>query len=219
MRGLDLEALLATAPDPALVVETNGLICYANPSAEKLFACSVQELRGRFCYQLLQGTDQSKLAFCHSHCAVREMIQNGQCPASCDLKIRTAQGERWMHATFLLVPSETGTSRRVLHLLHDIQERKELEDAIRAFLKHVSSLTGQEVEHLLSFAPSPHAQLSGREQLVLEYLMHGRTTRVIARELGVSVATVRNQIQSTLRKLSAHSRVEAIVRAVQDKQI
>lgn len=217
MRGLDVEALLATAADPALMVDVDGVVCYANPSAEKLFASSVAELRGRFCYQLLQGVDQSNFAFCCAHCTVREMIRGGICPASCDLKVQTPQGARWMHATFLLVPNETGPPRHLIHFLHDIQNRKELEEAMRMFLKHVSSLTGHEVETLLSFAPSPHPQLTAREQLLLDYLMRGQSTRVMAREIGVSVATVRNQIQGMLRKLSVHSRIEAIIRALQDK--
>jgi hypothetical protein len=38
MREIELEALLETASDAALVVDLDGVIFYANPSAEKLFA-------------------------------------------------------------------------------------------------------------------------------------------------------------------------------------
>jgi DNA-binding NarL/FixJ family response regulator len=45
-------------------------------------------------------------------------------------------------------------------------------------------------------------------------MVDGVSTAGIARQLGVSVNTVRNHTQSVLRKLSAHSRLEAAAAAV-----
>jgi len=51
--------------------------------------------------------------------------------------------------------------------------------------------------------------LSGQEQRVLRYLALGRSNGEIARELIVSVNTVRTQVQSIYRKLDVHNRVMA----------
>jgi DNA-binding NarL/FixJ family response regulator len=45
---------------------------------------------------------------------------------------------------------------------------------------------------------------------VLRLLEHGRSTEQIARELHISIETVRNHIRHLLRALGAHSRLEAV---------
>jgi LuxR family maltose regulon positive regulatory protein len=51
--------------------------------------------------------------------------------------------------------------------------------------------------------------LSSHEQRVLRLLVAGRTNPEIARELTVSVNTIRTQVQSIYRKLNVHNRFEA----------
>jgi len=60
-------------------------------------------------------------------------------------------------------------------------------------------------------AGAPH--LSGREQEVLGLLAEGRSNRAIARQLGLSEATVKGHVSRLLDKLNASSRLEAVVRA------
>ena len=220
MREVYWDGLLGTASDAAFVTGLDGLIAYANASAGTVFALPAHELVGRACYRVVQGVDHANLAFCRAVCPVRELAGSGVCPESFDLHIQTPNGPRWMHLTVLL-PGERSHagSRHIIHLMHDIQARIELEEAMRAFLRQVGTLTGQELENLLSFAPTPHPQLTAREKLVLDCLARGSATRVIAWEIGVSVPTVRNHIQAVLRKLSAHSRLEAVMRALQQKQV
>lgn len=57
--------------------------------------------------------------------------------------------------------------------------------------------------------------LSPRELEVLQLVAAGRSTDDIAAELVLSPHTVRNHIQRTLRKLGAHSKMEAVSTAVQ----
>ncbi len=51
-------------------------------------------------------------------------------------------------------------------------------------------------------------QLTERETDVLRQVAKGRTARQIADQLGISHRTVENHVQSTLRKLQLHNRVE-----------
>ncbi len=56
----------------------------------------------------------------------------------------------------------------------------------------------------------PHPHLTPRQAEVLRLLEHGRSTEQIARELHLSIETVRNHIRHMLRALNAHSRLEAV---------
>ena len=65
-----------------------------------------------------------------------------------------------------------------------------------------------DVEEIPRRAPHPH--LSPRQTEVLALLEDGRSTEGIARELHLSIATVRNHIRHILRALGVHSRIEAV---------
>jgi DNA-binding CsgD family transcriptional regulator len=52
--------------------------------------------------------------------------------------------------------------------------------------------------------------LSGREREVLLLLMEGLSTKDIAARLFISLNTARNHVQRIIRKLGAHSRLEAV---------
>lgn len=58
--------------------------------------------------------------------------------------------------------------------------------------------------------------LTKREREVLELVASGMPTSAIADQLFVSVNTVRNHVQRTLLKLSAHSKLEAVAIAVRE---
>lgn len=61
--------------------------------------------------------------------------------------------------------------------------------------------------------PSPaKRELTRREKEVLQFLALGMGTSAIARQLGISTATVRNHSQRILAKLQVHSRLAAVAR-------
>jgi LuxR family maltose regulon positive regulatory protein len=55
--------------------------------------------------------------------------------------------------------------------------------------------------------------LSARELIVLQYMATSLSNQEIARELYLSVNTVKTHIKHVLRKLRASSRAEAVARA------
>jgi DNA-binding CsgD family transcriptional regulator len=55
--------------------------------------------------------------------------------------------------------------------------------------------------------------LTKRQEQVLRLLAAGRETEAIAAELGIALETARNHIRALLKRLDAHSRLEAVVRA------
>lgn len=62
----------------------------------------------------------------------------------------------------------------------------------------------------------PHPDLTPRQAQVLRLLDRGHSTEQMARELHLSVETVRNHIRHILRALNAHSRIEAVAIARQE---
>lgn len=66
----------------------------------------------------------------------------------------------------------------------------------------------------LTRSSGPAAELTRREQEVLNMLARGLSNAAIAEELSVSVHTVRNHIANLSAKLGAHSKLEALSIAV-----
>jgi DNA-binding NarL/FixJ family response regulator len=60
---------------------------------------------------------------------------------------------------------------------------------------------------------APPIDLTDRERAVLRLLAQGLDSRAIAEESGLTLATVRTYVQTVLRKLGAHSRLQAVMRA------
>ena len=61
-----------------------------------------------------------------------------------------------------------------------------------------------------------HDMLTAREREILQLISQGMTNGAIARELFISVNTVRNHVQGLLAKLGAHSKLEALSIAIRD---
>ena len=61
--------------------------------------------------------------------------------------------------------------------------------------------------------------LTPRERQVLSLLAKGYSTKEIAQLLSISPHTTRNHIQSILQKLGVHSRLEAVLRAIEYRLI
>jgi DNA-binding NarL/FixJ family response regulator len=61
--------------------------------------------------------------------------------------------------------------------------------------------------------PDLPALLTDRQTVVLSLMAEGRSTKDIARRLGLAVGTVKAHLSGTYRALGAHSRVEALAKA------
>lgn len=61
------------------------------------------------------------------------------------------------------------------------------------------------------------SRLTTRESEILDGLLEGENTKMLAARLGVSQATARTHVQSVLTKLGAHTRLEAVAMAQSHK--
>jgi two-component system, NarL family, nitrate/nitrite response regulator NarL len=76
---------------------------------------------------------------------------------------------------------------------------------------HVIGVFGQVKDVEEDPPPPPHPSLTPRQTEVLRLLEQGHSTDQIAKELQLSLETVRNHIRGILRALGVHSRLEAVV--------
>ena len=84
---------------------------------------------------------------------------------------------------------------------------------------HVIGVFGQ-AKHIAEKTRAPaHPHLTPRQSEVLGLLEHGRSTEQIAKELSLSIETVRNHIRNLLQALGVHTRLEAVALAHQDHLI
>src|SRR5512143_2885636 len=103
----------------------------------------------------------------------------------------------------ILVWTRAERGGRTVRLIRDVPAARELLALIRKRLA-------------VPAPPEPTtngAALTRREVEILHMIANGLKTRPIALRLHVSPATVRNHVQNILRKLDAHSRLEAVAHA------
>jgi NarL family two-component system response regulator LiaR len=105
------------------------------------------------------------------------------------------------------------------YLLKDVSA-DELASAIRAAHAGRPTLAAEAARALIQAArdpASPDYDLTNRERDVLALMVKGRSNTEIARELVISVTTVKFHVSNILSKLGADSRTEAVARALQHK--
>lgn len=93
------------------------------------------------------------------------------------------------------------------------QKVGEVFDAVRAAHAGEHPIAPQLVASLVARIgrrDAPIRHLTRREVEVLRYLAEGMTTADLSEQLQLSLNTVRNHIQSAIRRLGAHSKLEAV---------
>ena len=116
-----------------------------------------------------------------------------------------------------------GSSSYVLAIVRDITERNRAEEFAAQLLRHLSAEAVSEPGPLPAVSPEPRvplaevrrAELTPRELEALRLLASGKTNRQIAKELLVSVSTVKAHVARIVAKLGVSDRTQAAVRAAE----
>jgi PAS domain S-box-containing protein len=217
MLEMDISELIRGTAEAAFAVTTDGIIRLWNPAAEEFFGVPAAAAVGCKCCELICGQSASNMPVCLPQCSVLERAAQGQPAPAFDLQVRTANGRRWINVSVLIAPIRN--SKLVLHLARDIQHTKIMEEITRGFLRQLGAISGLKLEELLSPGAVPHLDLSLQETAILRLLVEGKSTKAIGEAFHISPATVRNHIEHILQKLSVHSRLEAVLRAIREKLV
>lgn len=111
--------------------------------------------------------------------------------------------------------SDVARSGAVGHLTKD-RPFDEVVDGVRSAAIGEILFAPSELQRLLlerESRPRPLEPLTARELEVLQHLAEGASTTQASEQLGISSATLRAHVQAILRKLGAHSRLEAVAEA------
>jgi PAS domain S-box-containing protein len=214
MRLREIKNLVDNTSDCAFAVDGSGRIAAWNSAAEVMFGLRAEEATGLHCGEILQGMDECGM-FCSEDCTVRQSVRKHHPVRNFDLQIQTAQGKQWCNVSVLIADEATSNVPYSIHIVRLVDVRKRLEILVRDFVVAETGLPAEEAATMITStrAPSRAADLSDREIEILRLLAKGATTAAVAEQLHISRTTVNNHVQHILRKLDAHTRLEAIRRA------
>ena len=219
MEPRELYALFEQAGDAAFAVEPHGRICYWSHNAERLLGFSQNQVLSKNCADVLEGHDSAGCTTCSLDCHVLALARKNETISAYDLHAVTGSGERkWINISVIVARVNSGPSPLTVHLMRDIEERKNIENIAREIMVRVGELTGRQADDALRRGSTQHApvKLTARELTILHLLSLGRNTPDISTKLGISSATVRNHVQRILKKLRCHTRLEAVMRAARE---
>jgi PAS domain S-box-containing protein len=196
--------------DAAFAVNGAGRISAWNNAAAELFGRSEAEVIGVPCHELLQCSDEDGI-ICSEQCVIERTAQDNRPLANFDLRVQTNSGKLWCNLSTLIATDPASGAYHAIHIVRPIETRKRLEQALTEFVR-TQARNGQNGGPIISSVRTPriNVSLTAREVEVLKSLANGHSTRAIANQFNISSATVNNHIKHILRKLDAHTRLEAI---------
>lgn len=213
----ELFDLLEGTSDVAFTISNEGEICSWNKSAEKLFGYSATEVLGKTYQSVLQGRGALGTEVCEDNCSIRERAEKHIEIPHYDLEVKLKSGRRmWVGVSTLVLENARNHRRLIVHLAHDISERKKNEELLRKMMNISRQLASlPDVVH----NPAPIAPLSEQEREILRMFSLGKNSAEIARTLTITLQTLRNHLHHINQKLHTHNRLEAVTHAIQRKLV
>ena len=213
MLEAELFAFLEMTADAAFAVTREGQICSWNQAAERLFGYSSAEVLNRACSEVLDGHGALGTEICTGDCSVQQCAAQKMGIPDFDLEVKTRSGERlWVNLSTLVFEEPRRNRHLIVHLARDISHRKKSEELVGKMLE-ISKEMLAVADHSTRMAPvSP---LSEQEQRILRLFAKAKNSSEIARDLGITLPTLRNHLHSINEKLRTHNRLEAVMHAMQ----
>jgi len=210
----DIVKFVKGTADPAYAVDGLGNIVAWNDAATEAFGASSAEALSRPCHEVVRGTDEDGM-ICAADCAVKQSARNGTPVRNYDLRIKTPQGGKWFNISVSIVEVAKSKVPCIIHIARLVDVSKRLEMAIRDFVVTRTDVSEETAVALISSSHSAvrETYLTQRELEILSLIASGHTSAEVAVELNISSTTVDNHLQHILKKLNAHSRLEAVMRA------
>ena len=195
-----LDVLMDTG-DGAFAVDGSGSILRWNQAAERTTGWKAGEVLGKRCHEVMNGRDPAGNLVCWPGCMVQTMARKGERPSSFDMVMTCRNGGRvYLNVSTILLRDEKGAYHAVVHLFRNVTEGRGAEKRSR---------TSKNPDD----GPDPFERLTPREREILDLIASGLSPHVIAHQLSISRATLRNHTQNILDKLGVHSKVAAVALA------
>jgi len=199
---------LRRSPNAAYATDDSNRIVAWNRGAERLLGYSAGDALGKECHRLVAGKDVFGNTLCDRECSVLRMVRRHQTVKRFDMSLtHSAAHAVRVHCAILVVPDRSASRFIIVHLLQEAEKETGIWTSWR---------TNGPPGHPAPRPVGPHPRLTRREQEVLRLIAEGAGTRAIAEALSISLNTVRTHVRNLLRKMEGHSRLEAVVRALQE---
>lgn len=218
---VDLTRTLGRVADGALLTDQEQRVLYWNRSAQQILGYRFAEAVGRPCHEILGGRDRHDQLICCQDCCIAAEALSGRTVSDYDLCVRTARGgQRWINMSTLTFSGNDDRTRPwLVHLFRDATAKMQNERFVEQVLHAATRLQDKAVVTTAPSRAHPPTELTVREHEVLSLLSEGLGTQDIASALSISPSTVRNHVRNILNKLQVHSRLEAVVYALQQDSI
>jgi len=226
----DLLDLLASGEPPAFANDHNHRIIFWNKGAERMMERTAAQALGRLCHEVFCGKDPFGNRFCGETCAVDASMKHHEGMNRFEITSGDRSRSKTIGMTVIEIHDPRPGHFTAVHIMDQIDEKSRLArelNRLREMNGAVAHLTDGSIPVTLQL---PHAspaqvsqavevdaavteQLSDRELDVLRAIASGQANKDIANSLHISVATTRNHVQHILKKLSVHSKLEAVALA------
>lgn len=205
-------------PYGAYAVSLDQKILYWNRSAQRILGFHPDDVLGRRCYEVMQGTSTGSLTpECSMGCPSIRYLRAGLVPATNRLRMLCSSGDRkWVSVTPMVVSGVLRDSPLLVHFFDDSEDMEEF-DRSKDSVREMLSESGADIlsDHPQQpSVPDETSILSRRELEVLRLVALGRETPRIATELGISRHTVRNHIRNLRYKLGAATKLDAVIKGI-----
>jgi PAS domain S-box-containing protein len=216
----NLFKMLAAAADGAFVINQDQTVLYWNQAAQNILGYPPSTVVGRPCYELLRGCNDKGQAVCHNQCRIMTTLQAGTAITNYDVVACThSGGSRWINISILTTSSgPPQADTLIIHLFRDATEAHQNQQLVTQMFNAIDDYTIAGT-HSAAVPDAGQPQLTRREAEVLTLLARGYSTKEIGTALSITTATVRNHIQRILNTLQVHSRLEAVIYALEHRLI
>jgi PAS domain S-box-containing protein len=208
----DVYKLLQGTADAAFVTTQEGEICSWNVAAEQLFGYKPADVLTKTCHDVFQGKGALGDFVCSGECSVQHCVIRGASSPAFDLEVTTHSGKRiWVSVSVIVFEDSRLHRPLIAHLAHDISSRKELEQAFSTMVeasKQFISIGDGVARH------APTESLSQQEQRILKLFASAKNSTQVAKELSITLPTLRNHLHAINQKLRTHNRLEAVLHAM-----
>ena len=199
---------LTHSGDGMFAVDSQQRIVAWNKAAESLLGYSAEDVLGKPCCEIIQGRDSSGVLQCVAHCRHFEQGKSLRWARHMELQSRSKSGQNvWISIATVSIVSARRELSALVHIFRQVDRPAPASSSLVS-LQPASPGQGMAGREHGSAAPFP---LSQREMAVLRLMAEGHSTKRIAAQLFLSPVTIRNHIQNILKKLDAHTRLEAIL--------
>src|SRR3972149_7777861 len=213
-----LDQLVHTG-DGVFAGDRHHLIIQWNLAAKVLLGYSAQEVVGKYCHDVIQGRDSNGVLICNKECSHFEAAKSLRRLSNENLCARSKKGaDVWINVTTLSVLSQRRRLSTLAHFFrkaddhtgHPVREKQLAGPEANSVLATASQIESRQP---MDDRISQTVPLTRRENSILSNLAEGLSTKAIGERLYISPITVKNHVQSILKKLQVHSRVEAVALA------